>query len=97
MKNVKVNNCREDLKTFFDKELKYYLKTKLSHTPFIVLNEDNNSIDVVDKVTDLLYLFGNKPQTKVMIQWSGKWSSDFFTFTVGDLKKEVEFYNENNK
>lgn len=99
MKNITItiNDCRTDLQSFFQKELKYYLKTKLNHTPFVVVDEVNNSINIVNKVTDLLNKFGSKPETKVLIQWRGQWNSDFFTFTVGELQQEVDKHNlENN-
>ena len=89
MKNLVINGCRTDLKSFFEKELKYSLNVKLNHTPFIVIDEDNNSVDVVSKVSDLISKFGSKPDTKVLIQWRGTWNSDFFTFTVGELQDEI--------
>ena len=70
-------------------DLKYSLNVKLNHTPFIVIDEDNNSVDVVSKVSDLISKFGSKPDTKVLIQWRGTWNSDFFTFTVGELQDEI--------
>jgi hypothetical protein len=61
---------------------------KLPHTPFLVFVENANDIEVriVDNVHSLL---GHADSTKVMGQWSGQWRSDFFQFTVGDVRKFV--------
>lgn len=96
MKKTVINGCRTDLQSFFQKELKYNLTQKLNHTPFIVLNEADNTIEIVHKVTDLFDKFGSKENTKVLIQWRGTWNSDFFTFTVGELKTEVDIYHLDN-
>jgi len=97
MKDIKINGCRTDLQNFFDNSLKYDINVKLNHTPFIVVNEENNSLDIVHKVSTLLENFGDKPETKVIIQWKGQWNSDFFTFTVGELQIEVDLYKLQNE
>ena len=62
----------------------------LSHHPFIVFNEqpstDTLVIDIVDNASKLL---AYADEVKVMAQWGGRWSSDFFQFTVGDLRKYI--------
>jgi len=60
-----------------------------THTPFLVFYEDEGKIkmDILKKAEQLL---GYPDSTKVMQQWSGKWSSDFFQFTVGDYRNFIE-------
>jgi len=44
----------------------------------------NDEVKICTKPQDLLLLPDDTP---VMKQWAGRWSSDFFQFTVGDFKK----------
>lgn len=64
-------------------------ETKLSHNPFLVFNKDGarTTVEIVDSAKDLLTY---PTQTKVMAQWAGKQRSDFFQFTVGQLKKHIK-------
>ena len=57
---------------------------KLKHTPFIVFLEGTDSVEIkiVDNKNELLSYPGN---TKVMGQWRGQWSSDFFKFKISDV------------
>lgn len=61
----------------------------LPHTPFLVFVVEDSSVKVklIDKPKDLLTF---SDETKVMGQWAGKYRSDFFQFTIGDLKKYIE-------
>jgi len=88
-KELITNNCRTDFESFYDNVLKYSLKDKFKHHPFIVYNEVDNSLNIINSVNDLMNSFGNKPETKVIQQWGGKWSSDFFTFSIGQLQKAI--------
>jgi len=58
--------------------------SRLDHTPFLAFVSDGEGIKVqiVHSASALRRL---PPETKVMGQWTGKWRSDFFQFTVGDL------------
>lgn len=60
----------------------------LNHTPFLVFQEKNGEIstEIVSKPEDLLKL---PAKTKVMAQWRGKKKSDYFQFTVGQLRKHI--------
>ena len=62
---------------------------RLSHHPFLIFIEDKNvvRVDIVDNAKELLTL---PDTTKVMAQWGGKYSSDFFQFTVADFRKYIE-------
>ena len=75
---------RTDIKSYF--ELSGVLQaTNLNHTPFIVFRTDgvNVSIAIAHSVNELL----TYPETtQVMGQWIGKYRSDFFQFTVKDVK-----------
>lgn len=57
---------------------------KLKHNPFIVF--DSGAVSVIDDLPTLM-LFPD--ETQVMVQWPGQWRSDFFTFTVGDVRKAL--------
>ena|SRR5258708_3235185 len=64
----------------------------LKHTPFLVffpLSESEVEIRIVDNTLSLLEF---PDATQVMSQWSGQWKSDFFQFTIADLKKHLEQY-----
>jgi len=65
---------------------------ELKHHPFLVF-EDGVMFMKIVVVKNANGLLEYSDETKVMIQWKGKWSSDFFTFVVGDLK---EFLKNNN-
>jgi hypothetical protein len=60
--------------------------SKLNHTPFIVFQELDEGIVValVRNKDELLMSYSD--ETKVMVQWKGQWRSDFFQFTVGDVR-----------
>lgn len=77
----------DDLESFFSKS--GVMIGKNTHTPFIVFVEKNNNIEVVivDKAIDLLDYPDNY---KIMSQWAGKWRSDFFQYTVGDVRKYLD-------
>ena len=61
---------------------------KLSHTPFLVfvIANDGVEVEIVESATKLLQF---PDDTQVMPQWSGDWRSDFFQFTVRDLRQFI--------
>ena len=64
---------------------------KLSHTPLLVFQEDDNTVEVVilERADKLLEYPDN---IKVMGQWRGEWRSDFFQFTVGQFREHIANY-----
>lgn len=54
------------------------------HFPFLVFEVDSSSVEV-KMVYDPTLLLPYPASTRVMVQWQGKWSSDYFSFTVGEL------------
>ena len=58
---------------------------KLQHTPFLafLIKGDTVHVEIVDSKDSLL---DYPDSTPVMVQWAGKWRSDFFHFTVGDVR-----------
>jgi hypothetical protein len=75
------NNFRTELKEFF--ELSGVLSSgKLTHTPFIVLNGD--SVEICTSASTLCEKY--PLMTPVICQWRGKWNSNYFQFTVADVK-----------
>jgi hypothetical protein len=78
---------RTDLKDFFSLS-GIRESRKLSHHPFIVFIEKKDEI-IVEIVDSPARLIEFPASTKVMAQWGGKWASDFFQFTAGDLKEYI--------
>jgi len=61
----------------------------LDHTPFLafVVSDQKVTVNVVKNAARLVSDF--PPETPVMIQWAGRWRSDYFKMTVGDIKEEL--------
>lgn len=70
---------RKDLGDFFRSQDIATCK-RLQHCPFIVLTEDG--LELCDNSYDLMKY---PPETEVIKQWRGEWSSNFFLFTVKDV------------
>lgn len=83
---------RTDLEDFF-KLSGVISSSKLNHTPFLVFEtvDDNIVVIIVTSVKELLRNdmvgFRFLDDTPVMCQWRGQWRSDYFRFTVGDVRK----------
>lgn len=58
---------------------------KLSHYPFLVVNGD--SFEVCKNLKKLLDTYPD--HILVVTQWQGQWNSDYFAFTVGDIRRYV--------
>lgn len=60
--------------------------SKLNHTPFVVfvVADDRVVVRCIPNAKELLTL---PDQVPVMAQWRGEWRSDFFQFTVGQLRE----------
>lgn len=84
-----ITSGRTDLEDYF--RLSGVLEWKeLKHSPFLVFVEGKETIEIkiVKNTTELL---NYADETKVMAQWKGEWRSDFFQFTVGQVRA---FLNE---
>lgn len=67
---------------------------KLSHYPFIAFTQTEDGTVVVNIVTSAQKLVTDFPlDTPVMIQWAGRWSSDFFKMKVSDVKAALNTRN----
>lgn len=62
---------------------------ELSHTPALAFIEskDEIKVEIISKPHKLLDL---PDKTKIMMQWKGQWRSDFFHFTVEELKNYIK-------
>jgi hypothetical protein len=62
---------------------------ELNHTPLLafIASEDTVNVRIVHKPAELLSF---PDETPVMGQWRGEWRSDFFQFTVGQLRRYFE-------
>src|SRR5262252_9295565 len=79
-----VTTGRTDLDDLF--KLSDILQHKnLSHTPFLAFVADGETVTVrlVSSADELVESYA--AETPVMIQWAGKWRSDFFRMTVADV------------
>lgn len=78
-----------DLEAFFAKsgvlEDQY-----LTHTPFLVFQDVGDRIVVKVVHSALTLVTDYPPETKVMVQWAGRWRSDYFQMTAGDVRAELE-------
>ena len=83
-----VTTGRTDLEAYFSRS-GVFSSDRLRHTPFLAFIEGEEEIQVrlVYRATDLLLLPDDTP---VMGQWTGRWDSDFFQFTVGQYRKYRE-------
>lgn len=66
---------------------------RLNHTPLLafMVSEDTVTVRIVARPTELLSL---PDEILVMGQWTGKWHSDFFQFSVGQYRQHLEAKNE---
>ena len=57
----------------------------LNHTPFLafIIKEGGVEVELVNSAEKLLQY---PDDTRVLVQWRGKWRSDYFNFSVGELK-----------
>lgn len=87
MIGINIKSGRDDLADYFQKSgIREY--KKLQHAPFVVMipGEDSVDVDIVDNAKKLLAFADDTP---VLAQWRGEWRSDFFRFTVGQLRQYV--------
>ena len=61
---------------------------QIPHTPFLVFRATNEAVAVVI-VNRLRELLTYDDDTVVMSQWEGQYSSDFFQYTVGDVRRAL--------
>jgi hypothetical protein len=57
----------------------------LSHNQFLVLSVQKDHL-LIDAVDNLNKLFLYPDDSRVLARWAGKWQSDYFLFTVKDVK-----------
>lgn len=88
MKMKLITAGKEACSAYFEKSGIRYGQ-RLDHTPFVVFSEQKDAVtvDIVDNAQDLITY---PVDTKVMAQWAGRDRSDFFRFTVGDLRKHIK-------
>ncbi len=82
-----ITSGRTDLEEYFKRSgIRQY--KKLTHTPFLVfaISGDTVEVRIEDNAKKLLEY---PDETLCMAQWSGEWKSDFFQFSVGDLRRYV--------
>ena len=91
---------REDLEDFYAKYLRHSPKT-FKHTPFLAFTSVGVKVLVGERwvkryvvetqaVPTIAGLLELPPDTVVMKQWPGRHRSDWFWFTVAELREEME-------
>jgi len=81
-------NFRKANRHFFEESGIRLCRTERHH-PFLVLNrtgESTTNIDVVDNTMDLIKY---PARTRVLTQWRGNRRSDYYKFTVGELRQHL--------
>lgn len=71
---------RTDLEDFF-KLSGVLTSSNLKHTPFVVLLDEG--ITLCRSASELVKKYDG--ETRVLVQWRGQWSSDFFSMRVKDV------------
>jgi len=89
--SIKFMNFKKDLKSFFHFSGVFDEHADLRHTPFIVFFEENNLpyAQIFHSVKDLLAKIEDD-NAQVLGQWLSEWHSDFYVFTVGDIRRHFE-------
>lgn len=80
---IEFRDVRRDVQELFDKG-PLFGWARMTHTPFLVI--EPGRVTVEEKGENLLRL---DDATHVMFQWEGQWRSDWFVFTVGELRAYV--------
>lgn len=65
-----------------------FQSTDNRHFPFLVFEVESGLVEV-KTVYDPTLLLSYPGHTQVMVQWPGKWSSDFFSFKVSELVEHM--------
>lgn len=84
---VHIKTCgRTDTDELF--ELSGIREKLLNRNPALgfVANGNEVSVELVSNPRDIL---GFADETPFMVQWPGRWRSDFFQFTAGDFRRYV--------
>jgi hypothetical protein len=80
---------QNDLEAFFEKS-GVLGDEPLMHTPFLAFRVDQGAVvvSIVHSAHDLIRYYAD--DVKVMVQWAGKYRSDYFQMTVGDVRKALQ-------
>lgn len=83
-----VTSGRTDLSNLFTQS--GVLDGELPHHPFLVFTtgDDGVTVHVVSSARQLVGTYA--PEAPVMVQWAGRWRSDFFRMTVADVAAALE-------
>lgn len=76
---------RHDITDLFEKTDILDTSITRNHTPFVAIH--GNTVFVVNKLSKLLRL---PDETTVLWQWRGQHRSDYFTFTVEQIRTAVK-------
>lgn len=85
-----ITKGRTDLTDFW--RLSGIYDNKLSHHPILTFHQTVNGdidVEIWDKAEDVI-ISDLTDDVKCMAQWGGQWRSDFFQFTVGELRKHAK-------
>lgn len=82
--SIKINARTDGLKDLVVKS-DLFKGLKLAHTPFLVFDETKDPIEVI-VVDTKEKLLSYPDDTQFMMQWIGRYRSDWFTTSVGYIK-----------
>jgi hypothetical protein len=89
MKSVQITlpECRTDAASFFALSGYYTKSARWSHYPLLVFiaGSDGVEIQILSRASQLRECL-LPDATPCMQQWGGQWSSNFFTFTLGEAR-----------
>jgi len=89
------NNFRSDLDDFFE-ESGIMNGEERTHHPPIVFNQIDDNVIQIEILKYPEHLMKYPDDTNVIMQWAGKWRSDFFQFKAIDYKNKRKEKNEEN-
>ena len=82
--DILLPDCRHDTTDLF-RLSGLFTGEKLNHGCFIALIPQGESVEV-RLIRNSYELLGLEDNTDVLVQWQGKWRSDFFKFKAGEYK-----------
>lgn len=87
-RRLTINGAKKAHSVFFEQSGIRKSKTR-SQRPFLVVKNSNGQTDL-QIVEDVTEVYNMPKKTRVMTQWEGKKRSDYYTFTVGQLREYCE-------
>jgi len=88
-RRLTINGAKKAHSTFFEQSGIRKSKAR-SQRPFLVVRNMGTGTTDLQIVEDVTEVYNMPKKTRVMTQWEGKKRSDYYTFTVGQLRDYCE-------